>query len=165
MSATREGGMPYFPMFVDLSGVRAVVIGGGRVAARRAGTLASFCREVVIIAPQTCTELEALGLPIQYRAYTPGDCVGFELVLAATDSREVNHAVFLEARAAGITVNVSDAPEECDFFFPAVVRQDPVVIGVTAGGRDHRLVKETARRLRDSLNELIPPKEEANAKT
>lgn len=155
------GGALRFPMFVDLSGRRAVVIGGGAVAARRARTLLTFCAGVTVIAPEICRAAEESGAAIVRRPYAPGDCAGFGLVVAATDSREVNRAAWREARGLGIPVNVSDAPEECDFYFPAVVRQGSVVVGVTASGTDHALAAAVARRIRETPDILAPQKEVA----
>lgn len=162
MSVPNAADAPRFPLFVKLFGVRAVVFGGGPVAVRRANVMADFGADVTVIAPEISSG--PLKAAVHRRPYAPGDCAGFGMALAATDSREVNHAIFLEARGAGIPVNVSDAPEECDFFFPAVARRDSVVIGVTASGTDHRLAKETAHRIRERLDELCG-KGNADAKT
>ena len=144
-----------FPLFVDLSGWPVVLFGGGRVACRRAQLLQSFGAQVRVIAPACRPELERLGIPIQRRAYQPGDCAGARLALAATDDRQVNHAIFLEARAAGIPVNVCDAPEECDFLFPAVAECPPLVAGLVSGGEDHRLVRRVAQKIREHLGEWM----------
>lgn len=162
MSVSNSAGVPRFPLFVNISGMRVVIFGGGPVAVRRANVMADFGAEVTMIAPQFSEGL-SFEPTLCRRPYMAGDCVGFALALAATDSREVNHAIFVEARAAGIPVNVSDAPEECDFFFPAMARRDQVVIGVTASGTNHRLAKETARRIRERLDDLCG-EEKADAK-
>lgn len=154
---------PRFPMFVNLTGIRAVVVGGGPVAARRANVLAGFGAQVTVISPEIDESLEP-PFRILRRPYAPGDLSGFALALAATNSRETNHAVFLEAQALHIPVNVSDAPEECGFYFPAIARRGPLVVGITASGTDHGLAKETARRIRERLEELAAGKEAADAK-
>ena len=151
---------PRFPLFVDLDGKRAVIFGGGTVAARRAAALLPFGADVTVISPACCADMERLGLRVERRGYRPGDCAGFDLALAATNDRAVNRAVHLEARAAGVPVNVCDAPGECDFFFPAVARRGHLVVGVTASGLDHGLARRTAQNIRERLDELAPPKGE-----
>ena len=73
------------------------------------------------------------------------------MVLAATDNREVNHAVFLEARREKMPVNISDCKEECSFYFPSVIKDGDIVIGVTSGGTDHKKTKQTADRIRSLI--------------
>ena len=138
---------PYFPMFVDLSRKRALVVGGGRVAVRRAGTLSRFCGSVTVVAPQILPEIEALaGVQCFRRPYEPEDLTGADLVLAATDDPALNAGIVRLCREKGIPVNASSDPALCDFFFPGVACSGPVVVGVTASGSDHRLAAEVTRR-------------------
>ncbi len=139
---------PYFPLFVDLSGSRVILFGGGKIALRRAAALLPFCGELHVVAPQICSDLKELEISFAHRAYQMGDCAGYDLVLAATDDRAVNHAIYREAAGLGIAVNVADCPKECSFYFPALVQQGDLVIGISSSGKDHRLVKMTASRLR-----------------
>ena len=144
---------PYrFPLFIDMMGKKAVIIGGGAVACRRAGVLARFGAEVTVIAPR-CKPLEG-GIEWQQRPYTPGDLAGAVLAVAATDNREVNQAVGREARALGIPVSVADAPEECTFFFPAVCTGDNIVAGVAGKGNDHARTARAAKAIRAVLEGL-----------
>ena len=69
------------------------------------------------------------------------------MVLAATDIRQVNDAIYIEAKDLQIPVNVCDCKEECDFYFPGIVRESGLVIGVTANGADHRLAREATERI------------------
>lgn len=141
-----------FPLFVDLNGKRAVIIGGGAVAARRAGVLARFGAEVTVIAPELKGGFE--GAAVERRAYEPGDLEGAFLAAACTDDRGVNRRVGEEARALGIPVSVCDCPGECTFFFPAVCEGGGMVAGlVSQGGRDHAKTAETAGRVRRILEE------------
>jgi len=87
------------------------------------------------------------------KKFTEDDIAGFELVIAATDSREVNEAVSVAARARGIAVNVVDSPDLCSFIFPAIVDRSPVMVAVSSGGASPVL----ARLLRARLEALIPP--------
>ena len=88
-----------------------------------------------------------MGMP----SLPSGDCKGADLVLAATNQREVNHAVFEECEEYGIPVNVADCKEECRFYFPGLVREGDLVIGVTSSGTDPAQVKHTVQRIREML--------------
>lgn len=142
----------YFPLFVNLSGKRAAVFGGGTVGLRRAQVLSGFGAQVTVISPAFAQRPE--GVHMIRRAYQPGDCAGYALVIAATDSRAVNRAVVEECRARGIPVNAADAPAECDFYFPAVARRGSLVAGVTASNTGHRLAAQVAKQIRELLDRM-----------
>ena len=141
-----------FPLFIDLAGRRAVIIGGGAVACRRAEVLKGFGAEVTLIAPRCKRQVE--GIDWQQRPYAPGDVAGAAVAVAATDDRAVNRAVGEEARALGVPVSVADCPEECTFFFPAVCTGENLVAGVTGRGTDHALTARAAKAIRATLEGL-----------
>lgn len=142
----------HFPMFIDLSGKKAVVVGGGKIALRRAGVLLSFGAEVTIIAPEC--EAVPQGAAYLKKSYAPGDLEGAAIAVAATNVREVNRQVGLDARALGIPVTVADRQEECTFFFPAVCMGEGLVAGVVSDGSDHHKTARAARAIRSVLEEI-----------
>ncbi|MCD7842278.1 MAG: bifunctional precorrin-2 dehydrogenase/sirohydrochlorin ferrochelatase [Lachnospiraceae bacterium] len=85
------------------------------------------------------------------RCFKESDLDGKDLVLAATDDRDLNRKVFDLCRARGIPVNVCSDSGLCDFQFPSVVESGAVVVGINASGRDHHLVKETRKRVETLL--------------
>ena len=148
--------MDYLPIFLKLAGQRAAVIGGGAVAARKAGLLLDAGAQGVVTAPaldEELLELAAAGR-IEHRAqaFTPVALDEVTLVIAATDDRDVNAEVSRLARARRIPVNVVDDPELCTFILPAIVDRSPVVIAASTGGASPVL----ARLLRARLESLIP---------
>lgn len=141
-----------FPLFIDLTGRRAVVVGGGTVGLRRAEALRRFGAEVTVISPRLAGPLPgAVHLP---RAYRDGDLAGAFLAVAATDDRAVNAAVGREARRVGAVFNRSDCPAECGFFFPAICEGRNLVAGVVGDGSSHRQTAQAARRVREILEEV-----------
>lgn len=146
----------FFPMYVDLNDKKAVVIGAGKIAARRIKTLTEFCSDITVIADSISDEVSSLEGKVKLvrKKYERGDCNGYDIVIAATDNRSINHAVFEECRKNGTAVNVCDCKEECSFYFPAVITDKNVVVGVTASGKNHKLAKRIAdniRKLKDSI--------------
>ena len=140
-----------FPLFIDLTGRRAVVVGGGPVGLRRAEVLCRFGAEVTVISPRLAGPLPgAVHLP---RAYRDGDLAGAFLAVAATDDWAVNAAVGEEARRLGIPFNRADCPADCDFFFPAICESGALVAGLVGDGGDHAAVAAAARRVRAALAE------------
>ena len=142
----------HFPLFVDLHGKTAVVVGGGAIACRRIRALWEFGAHVVVIAPRWDEPLE--GVTHRKRPYTPGDLEGAFLAVAATDDRGVNLAVGQEARALGIPVSVADRREECTFFFPALCTGAGLVAGVVSTGADHKKTARGARAIREVLRQM-----------
>jgi precorrin-2 dehydrogenase/sirohydrochlorin ferrochelatase len=143
---------------VGLENRRAVVIGGGKVAARKAQALLEAGAPVAAISPQFCEEFDCLAEPeakleLVHRPYQAGDLTGAFLVVAATDDPQVNRVVWEEALQRGCLVNVVDDPEHSNFIVPAVVQRGEVKIAVTTGGSSPAL----ARRLREKLEALIGP--------
>lgn len=142
---------------VGLESRRAVVIGGGRVAARKAQALLEAGAPTRCISPEFCHEFRALedhpGLEMITRTYRPGDLAGAFIVIAATDDPQVNQAVWRDALQQGCLVNVVDDPQHSNFILPAVVQRGELKVAVTTGGASPAL----ARRLRERLEGLFGP--------
>lgn len=141
-----------FPLFVNLKGRKAVVIGGGKIALRRIGVLLDFGAEVTVIAP----ECEAVPSGVNYlcRPYEAGDLSGAFLAVAATNDRAVNHRAALEAKQEGIFVSVADSREESTFFFPAICAGNGLISGVVSRGEDHHKTVRAARAIRTVLEDM-----------
>jgi len=142
---------------LSVRGRRCLVVGGGRIAARRVHGLLREGALVTVVAPQTVaalTELDEGGeIDLRRRAYEAADVQGYALVLAATDDREVNRQIFEEATAAGTWVNVADDPQLCTFHVPARVRRGGLEITVSSDGG----APFATRRLRQLIEKRIGP--------
>lgn len=149
----RMADFPRFPLFVSLSGKTVTVVGAGKIASRRIKVLLEYGARIRVIAPQICAEIRALSgsLEIIEREYEGGDVSGSFMVIAATDSREVNQKAGADAKAEGINVSVADSREECSFYFPAVIRKGSISIGLVSDGSDHAAAARTAGELREYL--------------
>ena len=143
---------PKFPLFVDLTGKKVVLVGGGTIASRRIATLRLFGCEIEVIAPELKCSPE--GLIWKQRAYRTGDLEGAYLAIAATDSREINHQVGVDAGNLGIPVSVADCEAECTFYFPAICAGENLIAGVVSGGKDHHRTARAAKVIRRALEEL-----------
>jgi siroheme synthase-like protein len=143
----------FYPIFLDLSGRRCVVVGGGAVAARKARKLLEAGAEVVVVSPEVHPDLGDMGVEVHERSYEHGDLEGADLAFAATDRREVNAAVAREAKARGIRVNVADRPTEGDFAVPSTLGRGGLQVAVSTGGASPTL----ARRIKNELEEVFGP--------
>lgn len=141
----------FFPLFVDLSKKNILIVGGGKIAVRRVKTLLLFTKKMKIVTPKAEEELIRLAkeqdLTICLREFEEKDLEGMDLVLATTNDRDTNQMVVEHCREKGILVNTADCKEECDFYFPSIVKEDSVVIGINSSGTDPAKVKETRKKI------------------
>lgn len=140
----------HFPMFVDISEKKVVIIGGGKIAERRFFTLKSFGADIMIVSPALTDRLkkETVGAEYICGEYKAEYIIGAYMVLACTDNREVNARVGRDAKKQNIPVSVCDSKDECSFYFPGVILTDEVTVGVCGDGNGHRAVKRAADRIR-----------------
>jgi hydroxymethylbilane synthase len=133
------------------NGRRAVIVGGGSVALRKAETLAAAGFKLVVVAPAIDStlraSLEAAGGTIVERAYARGDLDGAFLAIAATNDDAVNVRVVDDARSAGILACDASSPERGDFTMPATVRSGDLTFTVDTGGGAPAFSKRVAREI------------------
>lgn len=148
----RENGR-YFPIFYDLRGVRVLVVGAGKVAARRIGSLLEHGASVTVVAKRFSPAVERLaeggrvsGILSSFR---PEHFDGMELAFCAASDPAANRSVAREARNRGIPVNVADDPAGCSFILPAVVPGEAFTLAVSTAGKHPGV----ARAIREFLEE------------
>lgn len=147
---------PLFPMFLKLEGRSCLVLGAGSVGEQKIRGLIESEAEVRVVAPAASLAVrewaEGGELVWLARSFEPSDLDGIFLVVAATSSAEVNHAIFREAQARGILCNVVDDPPYCDFYYPAVVRRGQLQIAISTAGLSPAL----AQRIRKQFEVEFP---------
>ncbi len=148
--------MDYFPIFLNIRDQACLVVGGGDVAARKAGLLAKVGAKITVVSPQLGPELaeELAHGRIQHlqQTFQPQHLDQVVLAIAATDNEAVNREVADAARQRKLPVNVVDQPELCSFIMPAIIDRSPVVMAVSTGGG----VPVLARLIRGKLEAMIP---------
>lgn len=148
--------MDFLPLFHILRGRRALLVGGGDVALRKARLLSDAGAELRVVAPEVHSELRELvekgGGELLLRPYAAEDLRDCVLAIAATDDEPLNAQVSRDANVRGVPVNVVDAPALCSVIFPAIVDRSPLMVAVSSGGDAPVL----ARLLRAKLETWIP---------
>jgi siroheme synthase-like protein len=147
-----------YPVLLELTGRRAVVIGDFAVEAGKVEGLLAAGAEVTVIAKGPEAALDRLSadprVEVHRRGYAgPSDLSGAVLCVAHAAEAGVRGAIAADARAAGVLVNVMDDVPNCDFAAPAIVRRGDLVIAIGTGGRAPAL----ASRLRAELGERFGP--------
>jgi precorrin-2 dehydrogenase/sirohydrochlorin ferrochelatase len=151
----------YYPMMVDLTGRRCLVVGGGCVAERKIVRLLDCGADVEVVSPTVTRKIANLAarkaVHLARRPVRPSDVAGAFLVFAATDDVEVNRNLAEAVQSARGLVNVADAPDACNFLVPSMVRRGDLSIAISTGGGSPAL----AKRLRQRLEATIGPEYEA----
>ncbi len=144
----------YYPVMLDLTGARCLVVGGGTVALRKVKGLLAVGAAVTVVAPMVDARLRELaGVTVEERPFRTTDLHGVALVIVATDDAALNRSVACDARNLGVLVNVVDCPALCSFILPATLKHGPVQVSVSTGGSSPSL----ARKLRDVVGKAVGP--------
>ena len=152
----------FYPVFLNLTGRRCVIIGGGQVAEGKVSKLLDSGAKIIVISPDATQGIRdyADSGQIEYslRKYQEGDLNGAFLVVAATNDRVVNQEIFEEAEKSGILLNAVDDMPRCSFIAPSIVEKGPITVAISTGGASPAL----ARKLREKL-EVSPALDWADA--
>lgn len=150
--------MDYLPLNIDLKGRRCLLVGGGEIAARKLELLLAAKAVVTVVAPAIGARVRALAaaheLELIERTFDPADLEQQILVVAATNSAEINRQVFELASARNQLINSVDQPTLSNCIFPAIIDRSPVLVAVSTGGASPTL----ARTVRGWIEARLPPR-------
>lgn len=129
----------FYPIFLKLTGRKAVVIGGGPVAARKAASLIEAGAAVTVISPELSKHfaeglITAGAFIHEARKYRTGDLAGAAIAVAATDEPETNALVAADAQRLGIPVNSANPPTAGNFIVPSSVQRGGLTVAISTGG-------------------------------
>jgi len=153
---------PLYPVSLAVSGRRCLVVGGGRVAARKIEGLLACGAQVTVVAPDVIDTIRSLAttphhgtetglLTVEVRPYRSPEAADYRLVVTATGIAEIDHAVFGDADAAGVWVNSADDVNNCSFLLPAVHRDGTVTVAVSTGGASPALARWIRTRVAETV--------------
>lgn len=165
--------MAYFPMFVDMTERKCLIVGGGNVAYRKVIVMLDFGAKVTVVAEDICDELRKLTIDdiasedktgsytankenrITFikRRFERKDCDGMEMVIAATDDNALNHEIAEYCKANGIMVNAVDQKADCSFIFPSYIKEKNLVAAFSSGGNSPVLTQY----LKGKEKEILTP--------
>ena len=141
--ATERHALSGYPVNLLVRGRRCVVVGGGRVAARKIEALLGAGADVTVVAPRLGDEVrqwrDAGRVTVVEREFEAADLDGAWLATTATDRPDVNRAVYEAGESRRVWVNSADDPANCSFTLMSVVRRGDVVVTIGTGGRSPAL--------------------------
>ena len=147
-------GKVFYPIFVDVEGRRALVVGGGPVGTEKVEKLLDHGAVVRLVSPELSPRLQELvqaGAVEEHRprAYRPEDLEDVFVVIAATNLDAINRMVWQDAEERGMLVNVVDVPPLCNFIVPSIVRRGELAVAISTGGASPVVAKHIRRDLEE----------------
>ncbi len=146
-----------FPMFVKLQGRPVLVVGAGSVGEGKIRALLETGARIRVVATQASDVVREWArsgsVALEERDFIPADLDGVFLAVVATSRCELNELVYAEAQRRCVLCNVVDVPEQCDFYYPAIVRRGDLQIAISTSGQSPAL----ARNLRQQLEAQFGP--------
>src|SRR6476659_917190 len=152
-------GNELFPVFLKLQNFHTLLVGGGNVGLEKLTALLgnSPKANVTVVADRYLPELKELvsnhpSVKIIERKFEDHDLEGIELVMLATDNRDLHVYIRNIAKEKGLLLNVADTPELCDFYLGSIVKKGNLKIAISTNGKSPTV----AKRIKEVLNENIP---------
>lgn len=140
-----------YPMMVDLSKQRTLVVGAGKVAQRKIKALLAADADVIVVSPTATptilTYAKQKQIQLFQRSYQSVDGVDCFLVIAATNQSSVNIQVYQDAKERGQWINVVDQPSLCNFTIPSIVKRGKLMITISTDGASPALAKQVRQEL------------------
>ena len=149
--------MVKYPLYLDLSGKLAVVIGAGNVAARKVQALAPTGARIVVVAPDADeTFRQACGkgdIELIVAKYSKDHLTEAVLAIAATDDLDLNRRIYADCQQLKVICNVVDQPELCDSYVPALVQRGQLQIAIGTDGNCPAYAGHVRRKLEEIFTE------------
>lgn len=148
-----------YPVFLKLENLHTLLVGGGNVGLEKLTALLKNSPEakVTIVADYICEEIAGMSLnnpniKLLMRKFFISDLENADLLILATDDRELHVRIKAEARKRRILTNVADTPDLCDFYLGSVVQKGDLKIGISTNGKSPTF----AKRFREYMEEFLP---------
>ncbi len=145
----------FFPISIDLSTERILLIGGGRTALKKLRILQRFDVTVEVLALEICDEIRNCGIRFRQKAYEKSDLNGYLMVYSCSNNPELDRQIAADARMTGVLVNIHDNPELCQFVSPAVWKKDNMTVAVSSNAEN---VNESIR-MRNAIQNFFESNE------
>lgn len=144
--------MKYYPIFLDMKDRKVLVVGGGFVALQKIKTLLDSGAIVKVITKELIAEkIKELPVSLEIREYNENDMIGVSIVIAATNSHEVNTKIFEHSKKYNVLLNAVDDKDNCDFILGAIVNKGDITVTISTAGKSPIV----AKKIRDKVNEML----------
>lgn len=157
-------GNTLFPIFLKLDQLHTLIVGGGNVGLEKLEAVignAPAARITLVAAEIRRPEILEIAahhanLEVITRDFALTDLDGKDVVILATDRRDLHETIKAETRRRHLLTNVADTPDLCDFYLCSIVKRGDLKIGVSTNGKSPTL----AKRMREYLSDTLPATDE-----
>lgn len=154
---------PLFPIFLKPTQLKILIVGAGKVATEKLHFLLKSSPQatVTVVAPEISNEVFDLVSKHQYSKiiigkYNEEIINSFNIIIAATNNKEVNKVIWQSAKRNKILINVADTPELCDFYLGAIITKGDLKLAISTNGKSPTFAKRFRGILEDVLPEELP---------
>ncbi|ABR30574.1 siroheme synthase [Thermosipho melanesiensis] len=146
--------MAFIPIMLNLTGKKCLVIGGGKVAARKLKYFVNKA-DVTVIAKNISKEIKnTKGVMYIEKEYSPGDLEGFDVVIITTNDKKLNEKIHHEAKKKKILTNNATSKIFCEFIMPAIIEYKGYTISISTNGENPKKVKQLKEKIKKFLEGL-----------
>ena len=149
--------MSFYPIMIQLEGMKAVVVGGGLVAQRKIDTLLAYDADVHVVSreltPKLSKYLEEKRIKLSGHEFKESHLDGAFVVIAATDDPLLNRQVSEKASARGLLINAVDQPADCNFIVPSILRRGDLLVAVSTSGKSPAFAKKVREELEEHFGD------------
>lgn len=147
--------MSYFPLFLESTKTNFLIIGAGNVGIAKLQTVLEFGKNVSVIAKNVSEEalnfIDENQIKFQQESYQSQYLQGFDVVIAATNDKQINQQIADDAKALGKLVNVVDDPKNSNFIFGASIKKESITAAISTSGISPVLARFLKNKLAVSL--------------
>lgn len=161
--------MALFPFFIDITGKKGFIIGGGKHALEKIEKLSPFAPQLMVFATDFIPEIILLAeerkrtkcqIILIHREFLDSDLkLQPYFVIVAGKVQEENRRIATLCQERNILVNVVDDQPACEFIFPSLIQRGNLTIGISTNGASPavgvRLKKQVEVLLPDRTEEIL----------
>lgn len=142
-----------YPIMININHQKVIIIGGGKVAARKIKLLLEEGAYVVVVSPTLHPDISSDAITWIQRPYQLGDLATAKLVFACTDDQKVNAQVMSDAHPSQLVNNTADKFYS-DFYNVAIAKNKEISIMISTNGLSPSRSKEVRQKLESLLEQL-----------
>ena len=145
--------MNFLPISINITNKKILIIGAGKVAARKVKHLLPFTTNITVVSPDISDDMKSFSeVELILSAYDKKYLEGAFLVYACTDNTAVNDQIILEAEDAGVLCNRVDKGEASHFHSPAIIETEDMVVAINTKDRDIRKMVAFKNELKEHID-------------
>jgi siroheme synthase-like protein len=144
----------FFPISIDISNQKILIIGGGESAFKKLKILQRFDADVEVVAINVCDNIKLSGVKYVERGYEKSLIKGYLMLYSCTNNFELDKQILADGKEMGVLVNIHDKPELCQFVSPAIYKNGNITVAVGSNAENvHESIK-----IRNEIQEFLKEK-------